>query len=147
MSFACCLLPIVYQVLSIVSYLLSLAFCQLSLAYCLLSIVSCPILSWGTQGNIRTCGGGDSKGLPILSLALLSLAYCLLPIFSCLLSLLSCLLSLFSCLLSLLSYLLSRGGHREIFTRAGEVIAKVPADGSPASEPRVVDAFRAFAVT
>ncbi|CAN0050701.1 unnamed protein product [Laminaria digitata] len=40
-----------------------------------------------------------------------------------------------------------RSYKREIFTRAGEVIAKVPADGSPASEPRVVDAFRAFAVT
>lgn len=34
---------------------------------------------------------------------------------------------------------------REIFLRASEVISKVPTDGSPASEPRVVEAFRAFA--
>ncbi|CAN0209662.1 unnamed protein product, partial [Pylaiella littoralis] len=40
-----------------------------------------------------------------------------------------------------------RSYKREIFLRAADVISKVPSDGSPASEPRVVEAFRAFADT
>eukprot|EP00903_Cladosiphon_okamuranus_P011191 g10560.t1 len=40
-----------------------------------------------------------------------------------------------------------RSYKREIFLRAAEVISKVPVDGSPASEPRVVEAFRSFADT